>query len=224
MSADIALSANKREVVGKQVRQLRREGQIPAVIHDHGKDSIVVSIDAAALKKAYSNAGKHHPIQLKVDGKAYTTLIKEVTLKPATSSILHTVFQAIKADEKVSAELPVHIVGDAPAERTGLLVLKKLEHVEVEALPKDLIDAVEISAETLIEVGDKISVADLKVPSTLTITTDPEQSVAVVEAPRVQEEPEETEEAAEGETAESAEGEAKPTEETTGQSNESSEG
>lgn len=213
MSADIALNATKRDVVGKKVKALRSQGQIPAVIHDHGNDSVVVSVDEAEFNKVFSSAGRHHPVQIKVDGKAYTTLIKEVTHKPATAKVFHTVFQAIKANVKVSAELPVHIVGDAPAERTGLIVLKKLEHVQVEALPKDLIDAVEISAESLVEVGDKLTVADLKVPASLVITTDAEQTIIVVEAPRVQEEPEETEEAS-TEEAEGGEGEAKPTEET----------
>lgn len=226
MSADIALSAKKRDLLGKKVKHLRTDGQIPGVVHDRGKDSVIVSINEAEFKKVYSAAGKHHPVQLKVDGKTYTTLIREVTNKPAASPILHAVFQAIKADEKVSAELPIKLTEDIPAERASLLVLKNLDHIMVEALPKDLIDSVEVDANSLAEVGDKLHVSDIKLPDTITIKTDPETVIAAVEMPKDQvaeadaalEETAAQEgasaEDAEGEpTVEGAEGEAEKTEE-----------
>lgn len=188
MSSDkITLSANKRDVLGKQVRGLRTEGQTPAVIHDHGKASVHIAIEERELKKVFSSAGKHHPVTLKVDGKNYTTLIKEVTYKPATNRVFHSVFQAIKANETVKAEIPVNLVGEEiPAEVAGLLVLKQLEHVEVEALPADLVDVIEIDATSLAEAGDKLIVADLKVPAGMEIKTDPEQTIATVEVPKDQ--------------------------------------
>ena len=229
MSADIALSAKKRDLLGKKVKHLRTDGQIPGVVHDRGKDSVIVSINEAEFKKVYSAAGKHHPVQLKVDGKTYTTLIREVTNKPAASPILHAVFQAIKADEKVSAELPIKLTEDIPAERASLLVLKNLDHIMVEALPKDLIDSVEVDANSLAEVGDKLHVSDIRLPGSITIKTDPETVIAAVEMPKDQiaeadaalEETAaqegataEAEEGAEGEpTEEGAEGEAEKTEE-----------
>jgi large subunit ribosomal protein L25 len=227
MSSDkITLSANKRDVLGKQVRGLRTEGQTPAVIHDHGKESVHITVGERELKKVFSSAGKHHPVNLKVDGKNYVTLIKEVTFKPTTNRVFHGVFQAIKANETVKAEIPVNLVGeDIPAEIAGLLVLKQLEHVEVEALPADLVDVIEIDATGLTEAGDKLTVADLKIPSGMDIKTDPEQTIATVEIPKDQvaeadaaaaelaedagtTEGEGEEEAAEGETSTDEEGEA----------------
>ena len=87
MSQDvISLSLEPRTVVGKQVRQLRREGIVPAVIHDHGKPSLHVQGNSVAVLKAYQQAGKHHPVQLTADGKKFTAMIKRLNLSPANSS------------------------------------------------------------------------------------------------------------------------------------------
>lgn len=186
MSEEIVLKANKRSELGRKVKALRREGRTPAVIHDHGKDSIHVSVTELELKKAYKAAGKHAPVKLDVDGKKFTTLIKEVTNQPGTSKTLHTVFQAVSADEKVSAQIPVQIVGEIPAEKASLLVLKNLDSVEVEAKPGDLVDVIEISGEKLAEVGDKLNVSDLVAPTNVTIKTDPTLTIATVEMPKDQ--------------------------------------
>ncbi len=66
MSETITLSASKRDVLGKKVRGLRRSGQTPGVVHDHGKASIHIALDEAELKKVFSRAGKHHPVNLDV--------------------------------------------------------------------------------------------------------------------------------------------------------------
>jgi large subunit ribosomal protein L25 len=216
MSEDITLSVEKRQLLGKKVKQMRANGKTPAVIHDHGKPSIHLAVDEMGLKKAYSKAGKNHPVSVKVDGKEYTVLIKDVAYAPAGSEILHTVFQAVKANEKVSAEVPLHLVGEAPAEKASLQILKKVEHLEVEALPRDLPESFEVDISGLAEAGDRISVSDIKIPADVVIKTDPANLVAIVEEPRVHEtedvdaEPVEGEEGEETEEGEAAEGEAAP--------------
>lgn len=184
----ISIDLEKREVVGKGLNRLRDEGKVPAVIHDHGKDSIIVMGEQINLQKTFRQAGKHHPVEVKVGAKSYMTLIKDVALHPKKQIITHVVFNAVHADEKVDAEVPVHIAyaegNDAtPAERAGLIVLKNLEVVEVEALPRDLPSSLEFDGEKLVEVGDQATVADLKVPSTVTVKTDAEQVVATVFEP-----------------------------------------
>ena len=184
--ADITLTAQKRDVLGKQVKKLRNDGQTPGVIHERGKGSVHVSVPALDFKKAFSAAGKHHAIKLDVGGKKYTTIIKEVVNAPASSTVLHAVFQSIKEDEKVTAEIPLKLIGEIPAERAGLLVLKNLDHVTVEALPKDLIDVVEVDAAALEEVGNKLHISDIGLPSTITIKDEPEYVIATVEMPKDQ--------------------------------------
>jgi large subunit ribosomal protein L25 len=187
MSSDtITLAAHKRDVLGKKVRALRAEGKTPAVVHDHGNDSVHISIEEKDLKKVYSQAGKHHPVVLDIDGKKYTTLIKEVTYRPATPFLYHSVFQAIKANETVKAQVPIKLVGEIPAEKASLLVLQNMENVEIEALPKDLMDVIEIDASKLAEAGDKLHVSDIKLPTGVEIKVDPELAIATVEVPRDQ--------------------------------------
>lgn len=166
MTDSVVLELQKREVLGKQVKQLRRDGLVPAVIHDHGKASIVVSGVFLDVQKTYRTAGKHHPITLKADGKTYTALIKDADFDPRTNFITHVVFNAVKANEKVEAEIPVrpkyHEDNDAsPAERAGYIVLQQLESAEVSAFPKDLPNELFYDAEKLANVGDQVTVADL---------------------------------------------------------------
>ena len=207
MSDDISLTLEKREVLGKAVKQLRRDGQVPAVIHDHGKASMHVMAPYLPMLKAFHNAGKHHPVSLKVGSIEHLALIKDVDFDPKKHELRHVVFNAIKQDEAVEAEIPVVISGDIPAEMANLMVLKQLDHVTVEALPRNLPDELAIDGARLAEIGDKVTVADLVAPSGVTIKDDPEQMIAIVEEPRAEEvvepEPEaEAEEGAEGETNE----------------------
>lgn len=188
MADTISITLQKRDVTGKQVKQLRREGLVPAVIHDHGKDSVVVAGEYMDVARTYRQAGKHHPVQVEADGKKYTALIKAVTLDPRKNTLTHVVFNAVKANQKVDAEIPVRIRFDegndaSPAERSGLIVLHNLETVEVTALPKDLPDALEFDGEKLVAVGDHATVADLIVPAGVEVKTDESQQIASVFEP-----------------------------------------
>lgn len=185
---DILLEVKKREVTGKAVKRLRREGLVPAVIHDHGKESLHVEGPYLDMLRAYQKAGKHHPVSLKADGKSYTVLIRNVDIDPRKHQLRHVVFNAVKADEKVDAEIPIRIryaEGNeaTPAERAGLVVLHQLEAVEVEALPRDLPEALEFDGEKLVAVGDHATVADLIIPAGVTVKTDPGHPLATVFEP-----------------------------------------
>lgn len=183
MAEDINLKLEERSVVGKQVRQLRRDGLVPAVIHDHGKPSVHVMGNYLDVYKAYRQAGRHHTISLDVNGKPYVALIKTATFEPRKHQLSHIVFGAVKADEKVTAEIPVKLSEEIPAERASLMVIHQLELVEVEALPKDLPDEFIVDATKLAEVGDKLTVADIVAPSGVMILTEPEHAIATVFEP-----------------------------------------
>lgn len=185
---DITVELEKREILGKGLVKIRKAGQVPAVIHDHGKESIHVQGDFIKLVKTYATAGKHHPVQLKVGGKQHLALIKDVDFDPAKHQMRHIVFQAIKQNEETDAEIPVVFLADAeiPAERKSLLVLKQLDHVEVKALPRDLPDELTVDPSLLVEVGDSLSVADIQAPKGVTIVTPAETQIAIVEMPKDQ--------------------------------------
>lgn len=184
---DISVTLEERTIVRKGLRGLRVEGKVPAVVHDHGKSSLHVSGEYSALLKVYATAGKHHPVHLTIGNKKHLAIIKDAHFEPSKHRLEHVVFQAIKQNEKVTAEVPVVLVGEEiPAEKKGLIVLTQLAAVEVHALPKDLPDALEADATKLSEEGDHLKVSDLTVPNGVTIANDPEQSIAVVEMPKDQ--------------------------------------
>ncbi len=189
MSQDtITLQLDKREVVGKRLRGLRLSGQVPAVVHDHGKDSLVVQGEYNSVQKTFSKAGKHHIVALDVAGKSYSAIIKDVSLDPRKNTITHIVFNAVHADEKLETEVPVHFKfaegnESTPAERAGLIVLHNAETVGIEALPKDLPDALYFDAEKLVEAGDQATAADLIVPKGVELKVEPEHVLATVFEP-----------------------------------------
>lgn len=205
---DQPLVLEKREVVGKGLNSLRSDGLVPGVIHNHGQDSIHVILPEKELTRIYREAGKHHPLNLAVEKEKFLALIKDVHYNPVKRRPEHVVFQAIRQDEKVEAEIPVHLEGEIPAEKAGLIVLRQLDTVEIEALPANLPDEFIVDATGLAELHDKVTVADIKAPEGVTILTDPEHPIATVAEPRsvAAEEAAAETEAAEGEEGQAAEG------------------
>ena len=203
---DAPVKLKQREVLGKGLGGLRQAGDVPAVIHNHGQDSIHVMGPEIELLKVYRAAGKHHPLNLEVGNSKYLALIKDAHFDPVKRRLQHIVFQAIRQDEKVEAEVPIRLEGEIPAEKVGLIVLHQLDSVEIEALPKDLPDEFVVNAEKLVELHDKITVEDLIVPPGVTILTELDHPIATVAETRAQVAEEAEAEAAEGE--EGAEGEA----------------
>lgn len=189
MSQDaITLELSKRDVVGKRLRALRMSGQVPSVIHDHGKPSVITQAEYNVVAKVVNKAGKNHIVELQVGKTSYSALIKDISLDPRKSTITHVVFNAVAANETVDAEVPIRVryaEGDesTPAERASLIVLHNIETVEVESLPKDIPDALYFSADKLEAVGDQVTVADLEVPEGVTVKAEPTQVLSTVFEP-----------------------------------------
>jgi large subunit ribosomal protein L25 len=189
MSEDkISLKVQPRTITGKAVKNLRREGTVPAVIHDHGKDSVNVQGVYLDMFKTFQQAGKHSPVELTAGDSKYTVLIKSATFEPRRNQLTHLVFNAVDKNQKVEAEVPVRPRYDegnevSPAERNSLIVLTQLETVEVKAVPSKLPDALEYDGEKLVEVGDQVTVADLEIPKDVELLTEPEHVLATVFEP-----------------------------------------
>jgi large subunit ribosomal protein L25 len=189
MSQDtISLTLEPRTVTGKAVKHLRSSGHIPAVIHDHGKASLVVQADSTAVLKVWRQAGKHHPIELTAGDQSFVALIKEAIFDPRKHQLTHVVFNAVDKNQKVDADIPVrprYEEGNesSPAERAGLIVLTQLETVQVKAIATKLPDFLEYDAEKLVDIGDHVTVADLTIPEGVELETEIEHSVATVYEP-----------------------------------------
>lgn len=183
------LSVKSRDVTGGgAVKRLRLDGMVPGVIHDHGKASVVIMAPYLHMMKAYQRVGKSQPITLKTDKKQYTALIKHVTFDPRKNTLSHIVFNAVKANEKVDASVPVRVKlaeGDEQtlAEQKGLVVLHQLDEVEVEAFPRDLPEEVFVDGTKLIDAGDHLTVADIVAPQNVTIKTEATHPVVTVFEP-----------------------------------------
>jgi large subunit ribosomal protein L25 len=206
-----SVKLEERTKIRKGLNALRREGFTPGVIHNHGQDSVHVMAKEMELTKVYSAAGKHHPLELSVGEQKYLALIKDAHFNPVKRRLEHVVFQAIKRNEKVEAEVPIHLEGEVPAEKVGLMLLRQLDAVQIEAFPRNLPDSLKVDASKLVELHDKITVADLEIPEGVIVLTDLEHPIATVAESRAHAAEEAEAEAEEGaeSSEESAEGEDK---------------
>ncbi len=184
MSANLSLQAEKREVTGKKVGKLRRDGQVPAVVFERGKDSENISIAEVPLGKMWQEAGKNHVVSLSYGDKKRLVMFKDVSFDPAKGRVSHVAFHAIKQNEAVEAEIPVEIVGEIPAEKMGYFLVHPLDVINVKALPGDLPEKFELSGETLVEVGDMLKVSDIKVSDKIEILIEADRPIAIVEESR----------------------------------------
>ena len=167
MGEKITLNITKREVFGKKVRALRRQGITPGVVYGFGMEAMPIQAEAREVLRVYRAAGKHAPVQL-AGSKRRIAMIKNVELNPIKSEIIrHISFHAVRTDERVVAEILIRLsdVGGSEAERAGLVVLQSLEKIEVKALPMDLPEALEVSISGLIKEGDRVTVGDIVLPA-----------------------------------------------------------
>lgn len=166
MGDKLSLKLDERSVHGKKVAKLRKEGLVPAVVYGPGIDPISVQVEDGVFTKLYRQAGTYTPVHLTIGTKKKIAMIKDVDRDPVKGTVRHVSFHAVKANEPVVAEVPIHLVGEgeSEAEKAGLIVLQALDKVEVKALPMDLPEAVEISIVDLKEAGEKVTLGDAKLP------------------------------------------------------------
>ncbi|MCB0210891.1 MAG: 50S ribosomal protein L25 [Anaerolineae bacterium] len=192
----LELKAEPREIKGRNVRHLRQQGIVPVILYGRDVESTPLQIEEKALTKVLDEAGTHQLVSLKVSsGKSVMTLARDIQRDVIRRNYIHVDFYAVKMDEKVVAQIPIHLIGESPAvEEFGGVLTQGLDEIEIECLPADLVSSVEVSVETLKELNDTITVADLTMPDNITVLSEPESMVAKVEPPRVVADDEESEE------------------------------
>ncbi len=208
------LKADKRTILGSQAKKLRRQGIIPANVFGKTIDSQAIQVSQVEFNRVYKEAGETSLIWLKLESedKERPTLVTAVTHNPVTGDKLHIDFHQVNLKEKVSANVPVEIVGEAQMVKDGLAVLDtNLHEIEIEALPTDIPESIVFDISLLKEIGDHLKVSDVKLPEGVTLVTDPEATVVALGALQKEEAPLETE-VAEAEVIGAAptEGEAAP--------------
>ncbi len=173
------LKATKREDVGRKVKKLRLEGKLPATVYGKKLTSENLIVSTVEFTKVFSTAGETGLIELEIDGKVKPVLIHHVQKDPVKEALLHVEFHQVDLKEKVHASVPLVLVGESPvvAQKAGV-VLNLLSDVEVEALPTDLPEKIEVDVTILNEVGQELKVSDLRFPQGVTVVT--EGTVGVV--------------------------------------------
>ncbi|OGH21393.1 MAG: hypothetical protein A2958_01195 [Candidatus Levybacteria bacterium RIFCSPLOWO2_01_FULL_38_13] len=175
------LKVEKRKVLGKKVKKLRKEGILPANIYGRGFKSLSVQVPVKEFGKVFGEAGETGLVDLQVDSQTIPVLIHNVQTD-YLGNPLHTDFYKVNLKEKVKTMVPIEIVDEPKAvvDKVGLLI-KILNEVEVEALPAELPEKIEVNVENLANVDDQITVGDLKTLEGVAILTDPSQVIVKIE-------------------------------------------
>ncbi|MFN8378775.1 MAG: 50S ribosomal protein L25 [Anaerolineae bacterium] len=183
MAETYTLEAQARTVTGKKVGALRRAGLVPAVVYGSKTEAFNVQIPYRELQTTLLKAGGTHLINIAVDGKVTPVLAREVQRSVMRGEIMHVDFLAVDMSQTIRAEVPVHFVGEPAAVKTGIGVLVTLvQTLEIEALPSDLIDRVNVDVTDLKNFNDAIYVRDLKLGSKVTVIAEPDEMLARISA------------------------------------------
>jgi large subunit ribosomal protein L25 len=208
------LAASHRELTGKAVSRLRREGRLPAVVYGHEQPSTSITLDAHEFDQLRRHSGPNTLIDLSLDGKkAKPVLVHDVQVHRVTRRPIHVDLFLVKMTEELMVDVPLVPTGRSLAiDDHGGTLLQLVESVKVRALPDHLPQSIELPLDALVDFDATVKVSDLAIPSDVTLVTDPEETAAKVAPPRIEAEPLplEAEEAEAGEGAEAeggAEGE-----------------
>lgn len=177
----LTLTAATREITGKKVKKLRREGLLPVSVYGKNIKSLSLSVPLKDFLRVYRESKETGLVELKYDGKSQHTLVSHVQIHPVTRQLLHAEFHAVKLTEKVKAAVPLVLAGDSPAVQNNLgILLQTLNNVEVEALPAELPENIAAEVSGLTEVGQQITVGDLPKVKGVEILTSNEEIVVKV--------------------------------------------
>jgi len=183
MKNTLSLKVEKRDVLGKKVKKLRREGLIPANIYGRKVKSEAVSVQKSDFEKVFKEAGETQIVSLELGKEKRPVLIHNIQKDPVTEDIIHIDFLQVDLKEKVTASIPVVGIGESPVEKQGLgTVVFYIDEIEVEALPTDLPEKMEVDLSSLQEVDQAILVKDLAFDtSKVEVKASPDEVVVKVE-------------------------------------------
>ena len=183
----IKLALDSRDILGKKVKRLRKAGTIPVHLYGPGLESRPLQCNQSLLIRALSQAGGTTPITITVPGESgeQLTFAREIQWDPVRGNILHVDFLAVQADQAVSAQVPISLVGDSPGAReAGGTVVQQLREVTVEALPLEIPSAIELDLSQLTDPNGVIRAGELVLGANVTLVTDSEDVVARIEVLR----------------------------------------
>ena len=175
------LAVETRELLGKKVVSLRREGKIPAELYGHGVRNQHLTVDAKAFRKALKEAGERTVLTLVLGKQKFQTLIHDIQRDAISEAVTHVDFYEVRMDEKITTKVPFEFIGEPPAiKEFGGILNTSMTEVEVEALPADLPHHLTIDLTKLVAVNQSVHVKDIVVPKGVRIMVGPETVIATV--------------------------------------------
>ena len=179
----IELKVDARDTLGKKVRFLRRQGIMPVHVFGHGIESMALQCDSAELRHVLAEAGKTKLINLKI-GKARkprNVVVREIQRNPRTSELLHVDFYQVRMEEEIKVDVPIVLVGEAPALKSkSSMLVQELSTLAIECLPDKIPASVEVDLSSLEEAEEALHVRDLVLGEGVTILDDPDRIVAKI--------------------------------------------
>jgi len=211
----LQLKASVRDLLGKRSRRLYGQGKLAAVVYGHNAKPTPLVLDRLEFQKVFVKSGRTHLVDLVIGGdKAEKVLVREIQTHPRRLGPIHVDFYQVNLEEKITVEVPVHLVGESAAVKRGDAdILQPIHSLRVECLPSDIPEAFEVDLTPLEEIESELRIADIKVPKGVTVLIDSDELVVKIIKKRemkVEEEvpaaealvPAEGEAAAEGEAGE----------------------
>lgn len=183
-----SIIAEKRDILGKKTQNLRNKGFLPAVVYGKGKPSENITVKQGDFMKLWRAAGESTIITLEVGKDKKNVLIHDVAVDPMKDIPTHVDFYIVDMTKTLKVDVALEFIGESEAVKSGGILVKVHHELEVEALPKDLPHSITVDISLLKTFDDKITVADLKVPAGVTFSADSEETIALVEPPRTEEE------------------------------------
>jgi large subunit ribosomal protein L25 len=185
----VVLKATRRDVTGKQVKAMRRAGQLPAVIYGRRLEPIAISLDAHSAGLALGKLTSSSLVTIELDGQEYPTLVREKQRNYIKGDLTHVDFMAVNLTEKLRASVRIEFTGLSLAVKDyNAVFVHGLDALEVECLPTDLPERVTVDIGLLKQIGDAIHVSDITMADNIRILDDPDTMVAIAAAPKVEEE------------------------------------
>nr|MBN1229808.1 50S ribosomal protein L25 [Anaerolineae bacterium] len=189
MSDPLKLEIQNRDIIGKKVRHLRREGLIPAVVYGPESEPITISIQQGPLRQTLLDAGGTQVIELQLGKEAIPVLARKVQREPIRGDILHVDFYRVSMTRLIAADVPILLVNESPAVESGMgTIMQGMSNLSIEALPGDLPSHIEVDISKLDEVGMQITVGELDLPKGCTAQTDLNELVIKIDYMRLEEE------------------------------------
>ena len=180
---ELILTAENRNVLGKRNRFLRRQGVTPAHVFGHGIESLALQCDTTELRSIIAHAGETRLINLNIkgDNQPRNVFIREIQRDVISRQLLHIDFYQVKMGEKMEVEVPIVLVGEAPAMKgKGRMISHGITELSIECLPDKVPPQIEVDISILEEIEQAIQVKDIILDPDITVNIDPEQLVVKI--------------------------------------------